>query len=89
MTVSDYFEKYSELLNIFIAVIFSLVFYYGIVGTIVYHTGLAEVTDGHGTIEEEGKTEDESATTYINSDQTKKGQPKRKVHLRMGGSRKD
>ena len=59
------------------------------VGTIVYHTGLAKVTDGHGTTEEVGETEDESTTTYINSDQTKEGQPKRKVHLRKGGSRRD
>ncbi|KAL7454148.1 hypothetical protein ACHAWC_009915 [Mediolabrus comicus] len=59
------------------------------VGAIVYHTGLAKVTDGHRITEEGGETEDESATTYINSDQTKKGQPKRKVHLRKGGSRRD
>jgi len=47
------------------------------VGTIAYHTGLAKATDGHGTIEEGGETEDEST------------QPKRKVHLRKGGSRRD
>ena len=59
------------------------------VGAIVYHTGLAKVTDGHGTTEEGGEVEDESTTTYINSDQTKQEQPKRKAHLRKVGSRRD